>query len=268
MFCTNCGTKIEKGSFCPNCGTQIANRQQHVQVSRPTNSNPSSQQIHVPTVGESANYIPSAPTETGKKNPRSLVPIHIDPTLPQGMYRDEEGYIRWIVSERDYTRYFFMDDKRVGYILGYPPKKQTFFNVFVADAIKSAAGDIVMRSDSYSGQDLPWGPSDYEGSIGGFAYVKYQLLKQIKANRKKNLIHMKITGANMRSRLSRVLCSATTSADSRILRITANPLTRFQSRILSKRKKQKALSDLYRSFARIAEQRLMETSSVGHAALN
>lgn len=200
MYCTNCGTKIEKGNFCPNCGAPLANRQQPVQapaqVSQPANSNPSNQQGHVPTSGESVNYIPSAPTETGEKNPRPLVPIHTDPALPQGMYRDEEGYIRWIVSECDYTRYFFMDDKRVGYILGYPPKKQTFFNVFVADALKSAAGDIVMSSDSYSGQDIPWGPSDYEGSIGGFACLKFQLLKQIKANRKKNLIHMKINGAS------------------------------------------------------------------------
>lgn len=193
MFCTNCATIIEKGNFCPNCGTPVSNQVQTQPQKQMPNQAPD-RQSSARFAGNDINYIPSAPTETGIANPKPAVPIYADPSLPPGMYRDEEGYIRWILAERDYTRFFFMDEKRVGYIMAYPPKEQSISNIFIKDGLKTAAGIITADSDITYGTESSeyWNPSDYKGGIGGFKYLSFERLKRIKANQKKNTIELKV----------------------------------------------------------------------------
>lgn len=64
-FCTKCGTKIEKGNFCPNCGAPVTDHPQPLQPE-------------------------------GKARQAEAQTFVQDPSLPQGIYRDENGAYHWI----------------------------------------------------------------------------------------------------------------------------------------------------------------------------
>ena len=139
MFCTNCGNKIENGNFCPNCGATVARRR--------------------------AADVPAQ--ERGERGQ----------ALPEGMFRDEKGVIRWVNKEGNVIRFFWMDETRVGYRAVVEQQADTLgsaFKEFLKSGAALVADNIMTDSDSYSGQDMPWDTFD-EGPNSmrlTFAYVK------------------------------------------------------------------------------------------------
>lgn len=170
MFCTNCGKEIENGNFCPYCGTPAAKRQDPIRME-----------------DESVKMMPAAQSREDLKKEKHFVPVRTDPALPQDMFLDRDGYIRWSIPERDKTKYYFMNETRVGFVEFYPSKEQTAGGL-LKDAFKLAAGIAVISSETYHSSDLPWDLSDYEGGIGGYLDFDFRLVKKMKGNRRKNKI--------------------------------------------------------------------------------
>ena len=171
MFCSNCGTSIEGGRFCPNCGAPV---------------------IHQPTPAPSSAVCSSA----------SPVRAETGIALPQGITRSENGEIGWIWSERDYTLQFRMDEARIGYRCVPNPKEATVGSAFkelVKGGLELAADMIVMNSDAYIGQDLPWDSTD--GSPGSI-FLTFSAIKKIKAIPKKNEIKLKENISSITLRLT------------------------------------------------------------------
>ena len=161
MYCTNCGTRVDSGNFCPQCGRPIVNRQAPAQVVTPP---------------------------TGS-------------SLPAGIDRDNKGVIRWTCPERDYTVHFYMDENRVGMRVVHKEREDTVGSAFkemVKSGLELAANDIVMNSDAYSGQDLPWDSN--EG--GNSSYLTFSYIKKIKQNPKKFEILLKESISSMSLRMT------------------------------------------------------------------
>ena len=156
MYCSKCGTKLDKGNFCPECGAPIQKRQ-------------------TPDISSS---------------------------LPKGISVDGNGVISWIWQERDYTLYYYMDANKVG-MNSVPNKKEDTLGSAFKDMLKSGlelvASEIVMNSDAYNGQDLPW---DSLGNGVGSTYLTFSYIKKIKRNPKKSEIMLKESISGLTLRLS------------------------------------------------------------------
>lgn len=135
MFCSRCGAQLTAGSFCPQCGAPAAN-----QTAQP--------------VG----LVPAAPFGSGAPKPDAAVVIRSDPSLPKGLFRGEDGMLRWIVPRKKYTMYFYMNDRIVG-MTGVQQRDDTVgqaFKELLLSGLTLAAGSIVRSSQAYNGQELPW----------------------------------------------------------------------------------------------------------------
>ena len=141
MFCSNCGAQIKAGSFCPICSAQLINGA----ASRQTTSQP-------------AGLVPSVSYINGAPNPNPTVEIWSDPSLPKGLFRGGDGMIRWIVTRKKYSMYFYLNEQTVG-MTGVQKREDTVGQAFkdmMLSGLELAAGSIVRSSEAYNGQELPW----------------------------------------------------------------------------------------------------------------
>lgn len=69
----------------------------------------------------------------------------------------------------------------------------------VKSGFELAADNIVMNSDSYNGQDLPWDPS---GNGIGSTYLTFTYIKKIKKNPKKHEITLKESISSLTLRMN------------------------------------------------------------------
>ena len=110
-------------------------------------------------------------------------------TLPPGMSFNENGAICWTIHADNLLYDFWMDDKKIGF-RSEPEVNDTSakgaFNVFVLGGLSMIADSIVMNSDSYSGQDLPWDPQ-YDERRVSFGYSD---IKWIRPDKAKNRIKL------------------------------------------------------------------------------
>lgn len=153
MYCTNCGTKVEKGNFCPQCGTPINRQQSSI-------------------------------------------------SLPHGVIQDDNGVIRWAWKERGYTNYYFMDQNRIGYRCVHDQKDDTLGNAFrelAKSSMDLAASNVIMDSEGYTGQDMPWEPN---GEGIGSTYLTFSFIKKVKRNPKKSEIMLKENISSMTVRMT------------------------------------------------------------------
>lgn len=172
MYCSNCGNKIEKGSFCPYCGAQVKDRT--LCEAENIKSNPN---------GGSVGLVPSVPYINGAPNPERSVEIYADPSLPDGLFRGKDGYIRWIIPQRKETLYFYMDEKTVG-MTSVEKREDTVghgLKDLVIGGISLAASCVVRFSDYYNGQDIPW---ESTGTVGNLS-LSVPNIRKIKGNTKK-----------------------------------------------------------------------------------
>lgn len=179
MYCSKCGNKIEKGSFCLACGAPVK-----AQAESPSNA-----------CGEIAGVVPSAPYINGAPNRESSVAVYADPSLPDGLFRGEDGYIRWIIPQRKETLYFYMDEKTVG-MTSVENRKDSLgqdFKDLVVGGISLAASCAVRFSDFYNGQDLPW---ESTGSVGN-TFLPVPRIKKIKGNPQKCEIKLREILSNL-----------------------------------------------------------------------
>ena len=167
MFCSKCGSKIENANFCPQCGAPVKNS---AQVQRNSAS----------PVGECIGFVPSIPYINGSPNPNLSVGIFGDPSLPNGLFRGQDGMIRWIISRKKDTLYFYLDKDAVG-MTSVQKREDTVGQAFkdmMLSGLELAAGTIARSSESYNGQDLSW---DSAGDIG-HASLSVPRIKKIKGN--------------------------------------------------------------------------------------
>ena len=167
MFCSKCGSKIENANFCPQCGAPVKNS---AQVQRNSAS----------PVGECIGFVPSIPYINGSPNPNLSVGIFGDPSLPNGLFRGQDGMIRWIISRKKDTLYFYLDKDAVG-MTSVQKREDTVGQAFkdmMLSGLELAAGSIVRLSEAYNGQDMPW---DSTGDIG-HASLSVPRIKKIKGN--------------------------------------------------------------------------------------
>ncbi|MEE0875500.1 MAG: zinc ribbon domain-containing protein [Ruminococcus sp.] len=166
MYCANCGARLDEGNFCPRCGAPVIEYREPVKLVE--NSDPS-----------------FAAT-----------------SLPEGIICDENGVIRWAWQERNYTHWFFMDEKRAGMRSVPVVKEETVGSAF-KDMMKSgfelALSGIVRSSDCYNGQELPW---ESNGDGSGCLFLAFSSVKKIKGNPDKNEIRLKDILSNITLRVS------------------------------------------------------------------
>ena len=143
--------------------------------------------------------------DNAKYCPRCGKPIQTqraDSTLPAGITRDKSGIICWAWQEREYTLHFYMDSNRVG-MKSVPNKKEETVGSAFRDMVKSglelAASSIVMSSDAYNGQDLPW---DSSSDGIGSTYLTFSYIKKIKRNPKKHEITLKESISSLTLRMN------------------------------------------------------------------